>query len=152
MGNRPAPVIRVATRPLRIGTGLVMLAVAAGALAEAARLQGLPGTTSIGPGAFPGLVAIVLGIAALILLSGRGDKDAEPLRIEHANRVLLGAAAIVLFVLAMAFLPILGAIAAFTCGFQWLMGERRARLLIGGSLGLTAAIWVAFGLLLNTPI
>lgn len=143
--------VTVPARATRIVAAIVFLAMGAGALWESARLQGLPGSDGVGSGAFPGLAAVALTIAALGLLSGWGDRS-EPLVIEAPLRVFAALLALIAFVVAMGQVPILAAIAVFVAVFQFVLGERRLFVLAGGTVAITVAVWVMFGLLLNVPL
>lgn len=147
-----ARLISLGTGPTRIVFGLAALAFALAAGWESRMLERLPGVSGIGPGAFPGLVSVVMAVSAVALLTGRGDAQAQPFTLEAPLRVLSATAALIALVIAMGQVPILLVIAAFVVLFQLILGERRPLLLFGGAAAITAAIWFGFHVLLNTPL
>lgn len=134
----------------RAGAAVLFLLLAAAAIRESLRLQALPGGDAVGSGAFPGLAALAMALAALVLLSGWRDRPV-PFEVERPLRVFAALLAMIAFVAAMGQAPILLVIGVFVALFQVILGERRLPVILGGALAVTLAVWVMFGLLLNVP-
>ncbi|MGN0934222.1 tripartite tricarboxylate transporter TctB family protein [Falsigemmobacter intermedius] len=142
--------VHLSAAATRRGAALLFLVVSAGAIRESLRLQALSGADAVGSGAFPGLAALALGLAALVLLSGWRDQGIA-FEVSQPLRVLAALLAMIAFVAALGQAPILPVIAAFVALFQALLGERRLPVIFGGAAAVTLAIQVMFGLLLNVP-
>lgn len=163
MTTRDTATLDAAPRPLlsargaRISAGLAAAGAAIWFLWQSLLLQGAAGTDAVGSGAFPGLVAALMLLAAVALILGIGDAapDAEAdagVSIAHPGAVLALFLAVVALVLSFDRLPVYLAIAGFTFIVQFALGERRWRLLIGGSIALSALVWLLFAQLLRVPL
>ncbi|WP_238122531.1 MULTISPECIES: tripartite tricarboxylate transporter TctB family protein [unclassified Xanthobacter] len=155
----PAPRPLLSARGARISAGLAAAGIASWFLWQSLLLQGAAGSDAVGSGAFPGLVAALMLLAAVALILGIGETTAsddaeaeEGVSIAHPGAVLALFLAVVALVLSFDRLPVYLAIAGFTFIVQFALGERRWALLIGGSIALAALVWLLFAQLLRVPL
>lgn len=160
MSDDARPALRLlAPRGARITAGLGALAVSGWFLWQSLLLQGVAGTDAVGPGAFPGLVAGIMLLASLALLTGLGerapdqdDPAGEGVTMARPGGVLALFVGVLALALAFDRVPAYAAIALFTFGAQFALGERRWALLAGGSAALSLLIWLLFAQLLRVPL
>lgn len=110
-----------------------------------------PSTSDIGAGGFPALVAIALLIAAARVWWRHDGRHLPPDTIRHAGRVAgtLVAVAVLAVLLQTASYV---AIAVFAAVLQWIHGERRWLLLLGGSALIALLMFGLFGRLLKLAL
>lgn len=114
--------------------------------------------SGLGPGSWPKVLSAVLFVLGAILflqsLLERSDAQAAPFDIHSVNfsRVLLGGAILAGFCLLLQFFGFIIAAAFMVPAVMRLMGEKRPVILIGTTVGVLAAIYLIFVIILHLSL
>lgn len=140
-------------------TGVVFLALSVFAYMQAQKMVGKIMTDALGPGFWPKVLGLVMGVLSLALIAeGLFDKQAEgekaPIAFgtEGFHRVLKLFAVLIVFGAILYFLGIYVGILFMMPLCMWLHGERNKKILVGLAVGSCLFIYLVFGLALRVPL
>ena len=140
-------------------TGVVFLALSVFAYMQAQKMVGKIMTDALGPGFWPKVLGLVMGVLSLALIvEGLFGKQAEGEKVPIAfgtdgfHRVLKLFAVLIVFGAILYFLGIYVGILFMMPLCMWLHGERNKKILVGLSVGSCLFIYLVFGLALRVPL
>ena len=138
-----------------VGISIILLAVSAATFAGASALPA-SSDASIGPGTWPKILAILLGILSILLLiQSLGDKSGQEAPF-HAGpelkRVGVGILILAAFCALLYFVGFMIAAAFMIPAVMLLMGEKRIPVLAGVDVGVLVAVFVIFSVALKLPL
>lgn len=135
-------------------TGVVFLALSIFAYMQAQIM-----TDALGPGFWPKVLGLVMGVLSLALIvEGLFGKQAEGEKVpiafgtEGFHRVLKLFAVLIVFGAILYFLGIYVGILFMMPLCMWLHGERNKKILVGLAVGSCLFIYLVFGLALRVPL
>ena len=134
---------------------VILMAVAAAMFVAAGKLPAVEG--AIGAGAWPKTLSVALFFLAIpLLIQGLLDHSgqAAPFDIHSPGfrRVLIGIGIIVIFCVLLKYVGFLIASACMVPAIMRLMDEKRIPVLVGVTVGVLAAVYVIFAVLLHLPL
>ena len=140
-------------------TGVVFLALSIFAYMQAQKMVGKIMTDALGPGFWPKVLGLVMGVLSLALIAeGLFGKQAEGEKVpiafgtEGFHRVLKLFAVLIVFGAILYFLGIYVGILFMMPLCMWLHGERNKKILVGLAVGSCLFIYLVFGLALRVPL
>ena len=140
-------------------TGVVFLALSIFAYMPAQKMVGKIMTDALGPGFWPKVLGLVMGVLSLALIvEGLFGKQAEGEKVpiafgtEGFHRVLKLFAVLIVFGAILYFLGIYVGILFMMPLCMWLHGERNKKILVGLAVGSCLFIYLVFGLALRVPL
>ncbi len=140
-------------------TGVVFLALSIFAYMQAQKMVGKIMTDALGPGFWPKVLGLVMGVLSLALIvEGLFGKQAEGEKVpiafgtEGFHRVLKLFAVLIVFGAILYFLGIYVGILFMMPLCMWLHGERNKKILVGLAVGSCLFIYLVFGLALRVPL
>lgn len=140
-------------------TGVVFLALSIFAYMQAQKMVGKIMTDALGPGFWPKVLGLVMGVLSLALIvEGLFGKQAEGEKVpiafgtEGFHRVLKLFAVLIVFGAILYFLGIYVGILFMMALCMWLHGERNKKILVGLAVGSCLFIYLVFGLALRVPL
>ena len=140
-------------------TGVVFLALSIFAYIQAQKMVGKIMTDALGPGFWPKVLGLVMGVLSLALIvEGLFGKQAEGEKVpiafgtEGFHRVLKLFAVLIVFGAILYFLGIYVGILFMMPLCMWLHGERNKKILVGLAVGSCLFIYLVFGLALRVPL
>ena len=140
-------------------TGVVFLALSIVADMPAQKMGGKIMTDALGPGFWPKVLGLVMGVLSLALIvEGLFGKQAEGEKVpiafgtEGFHRVLKLFAVLIVFGAILYFLGIYVGILFMMPLCMWLHGERNKKILVGLAVGSCLFIYLVFGLALRVPL
>ena len=140
-------------------TGVVFLALSIFAYMQAQKMVGKIMTDALGPGFWPKVLGLVMGVLSLALIvEGLFGKQAEGEKVpiafgtEGFSRVLKLFAVLIVFGAILYFLGIYVGILFMMPLCMWLHGERNKKILVGLAVGSCLFIYLVFGLALRVPL
>ena len=140
-------------------TGVVFLALSIFAYMQAQKMVGKIMTDALGPGFWPKVLGLVMGVLSLALIvEGLFGKQAEGEKVpiafgtEGFHRVLKLFAVLIVFGAILYFLGIYVGILFMMPLCMWLHGERNKKILVGLTVGSCLFIYLVFGLALRVPL
>lgn len=140
-------------------TGVVFLALSIFAYMQAQKMVGKIMTDALGPGFWPKVLGLVMGVLSLALIvEGLFGKQAEGEKVpiafgtEGFHRVLKLFAVLIVFGAILYFLGIYVGILLMMPLCMWLHGERNKKILVGLAVGSCLFIYLVFGLALRVPL
>lgn len=140
-------------------TGVVFLALSVFAYMQAQKMVGKIMTDALGPGFWPKVLGLVMGVLSLALIvEGLFGKQAEGEKVpiafgtEGFHRVLKLFAVLIVFGAILYFLGIYVGILFMMPLCMWLHGERNKKILVGLAVGSCLFIYLVFGLALRVPL
>ena len=140
-------------------TGVVFLALSIFAYMQAQKMVGKIMTDALGPGFWPKVLGLVMGVLSLALIvEGLFGKQAEGEKVpiafgtEGFHRVLKLFAVLIVFGAILYFLGIYVGILFMMPLCMWLHGERNKKILVGLAVGSCLFIYLGFGLALRVPL
>lgn len=140
-------------------TGVVFLALSIFAYMQAQKMVGKIMTDALGPGFWPKVLGLVMGVLSLALIvEGLFGKQAEGEKVpiafgtEGFHRVLKLFAVLIVFGAILYFLGIYVGILFMMLLCMWLHGERNKKILVGLAVGSCLFIYLVFGLALRVPL
>lgn len=140
-------------------TGVVFLALSIFAYMQAQKMVGKIMTDALGPGFWPKVLGLVMGVLSLALIvEGLFGKQAEGEKVpiafgtEGFHRVLKLFAVLIVFGAILYFLGIYVGILFMMPLCMWLHGERNKKILVGPAVGSCLFIYLVFGLALRVPL
>ena len=140
-------------------TGVVFLALSIFAYMQAQKMVGKIMTDALGPGFWPKVLGLVMGVLSLALIvEGLFGKQAESEKVpiafgtEGFHRVLKLFAVLIVFGAILYFLGIYVGILFMMPLCMWLHGERNKKILVGLAVGSCLFIYLVFGLALRVPL
>ena len=139
--------------------GVVFLALSIFAYMQAQKMVGKIMTDALGPGFWPKVLGLVMGVLSLALIvEGLFGKQAEGEKVpiafgtEGFHRVLKLFAVLIVFGAILYFLGIYVGILFMMPLCMWLHGERNKKILVGLAVGSCLFIYLVFGLALRVPL
>ena len=146
-------------RKANVITGVVFLALSIFAYMQAQKMVGKIMTDALGPGFWPKVLGLVMGVLSLALIvEGLFGKQAEGEKVpiafgtEGFHRVLKLFAVLIVFGAILYFLGIYVGILFMMPLCMWLHGERNKKILVGLAVGSCLFIYLVFGLALRVPL
>lgn len=140
-------------------TGVVFLALSIFVYMQAQKMVGKIMTDALGPGFWPKVLGLVMGVLSLALIvEGLFGKQAEGEKVpiafgtEGFHRVLKLFAVLIVFGAILYFLGIYVGILFMMPLCMWLHGERNKKILVGLAVGSCLFIYLVFGLALRVPL
>ena len=140
-------------------TRVVFLALSIFAYMQAQKMVGKIMTDALGPGFWPKVLGLVMGVLSLALIvEGLFGKQAEGEKVpiafgtEGFHRVLKLFAVLIVFGAILYFLGIYVSILFMMPLCMWLHGERNKKILVGLAVGSCLFIYLVFGLALRVPL
>ena len=140
-------------------TGVVFLALSIFAYMQAQKMVGKIMTDALGPGFWPKVLGLGMGVLALsLIVEGLFGKQAEGEKVpiafgtEGFHRVLKLFAVLIVFGAILYFLGIYVGILFMMPLCMWLHGERNKKILVGLAVGSCLFIYLVFGLALRVPL
>ena len=140
-------------------TGVVFLALSIFAYMQAQKMVGKIMTDALGPGFWPKVLGLVMGVLSLALIGeGLFGKQAEGEKVpiafgtEGFHSVLKLFAVLIVFGAILYFLGIYVGILFMMPLCMWLHGERNKKILVGLAVGSCLFIYLVFGLALRVPL
>ena len=140
-------------------TGVVFLALSIFAYMQAQKMVGKIMTDALGPGFWPKVLGLVMGVLSLALIvEGLFGKQAEGEKVpiafgtEGFHRVLKLFAVLIVFGAILYFLGIYVGILFMMPLCMWLHGERNKKILVGLAVGSCLFIYLVFCLALRVPL
>ena len=140
-------------------TGVVFLALSIFAYMQAQKMVGKIMTDALGPGFWPKVLGLVMGVLSLALIvEGLFGKQAEGEKVpiafgtEGFHRVLKLFAVLIVFGAILYCLGIYVGILFMMPLCMWLHGERNKKILVGLAVGSCLFIYLVFGLALRVPL
>lgn len=140
-------------------TGVVFLALSIFAYMQAQKMVGKIMTDALGPGFWPKVLGLVMGVLSLALIVERlfgkqaeGEKAPIAFGTEGFHRVLKLFAVLIVFGAILYFLGIYVGILFMMPLCMWLHGERNKKILVGLAVGSCLFIYLVFGLALRVPL
>ena len=140
-------------------TGVVFLALSIFAYMQAQKMVGKIMTDALGPGFWPKVLGLVMGVLSLdLIVEGLFGKQAEGEKVpiafgtEGFHRVLKLFAVLIVFGAILYFLGIYVGILFMMPLCMWLHGERNKKILVGLAVGSCLFIYLVFGLALRVPL
>lgn len=140
-------------------TGVVFLALSIFAYMQAQKMVGKIMTDALGPGFWPKVLGLVMGVLSLALIveglfgkQAEGEKAPIAFGTEGFHRVLKLFAVLIVFGAILYFLGIYVGILFMMPLCMWLHGERNKKILVGLAVGSCLFIYLAFGLALRVPL
>lgn len=140
-------------------TGVVFLALSVFAYTQAQRMVGKIATDALGPGFWPKVLGLVMGVLSLALIAeglfskqAEGEKAPIAFGTEGFHRVLKLFAVLIVFGAILYFLGIYVGILFMMPLCMWLHGERNKKILVGLTVGSCLFIYLVFGLALRVPL
>lgn len=140
-------------------TGVVFLALSIFAYMQAQKMVGKIMTDALGPGFWPKVLGLVMGVLSLALIvEGLFGKQAEGEKVpiafgtEGFHRVLKLFVVLIVFGAILYFLGIYVGILFMMPLCMWLHGERNKKILVGLAVGSCLFIYLVFGLALRVPL
>ena len=140
-------------------TGVVFLALSIFAYMQAQKMVGKIMTDALGPGFWPKVLGLVMGVLSLALIveglfgkQAEGDKGPIAFGTEGFHRVLKLFAVLIVFGAILYFLGIYVGILFMMPLCMWLHGERNKKILVGLAVGSCLFIYLVFGLALRVPL
>ena len=139
-------------------TGVVFLALSVFAYMQAQKMVGKIMTDALGPGFWPKVLGLVMGVLSLALIveglfgkQAEGEKAPIAFGTEGFHRVLKLFAVLIVFGAILYFLGIYVGILFMMPLCMWLHGERNKKILVGLAVGSCLFIYLVFGLALRVP-
>ncbi|MBS5676304.1 MAG: tripartite tricarboxylate transporter TctB family protein [Oscillibacter sp.] len=140
-------------------TGVVFLALSIFAYMQAQKMVGKIMTDALGPGFWPKVLGLVMGVLSLALIveglfgkQAEGEKAPIAFGTEGFHRVLKLFAVLIVFGAILYFLGIYVGILFMMPLCMWLHGERNKKILVGLAVGSCLFIYLVFGLALRVPL
>lgn len=140
-------------------TGVVFLALSVFAYIQAQKMVGKIMTDALGPGFWPKVLGLVMGVLSLALIveglfgkQAEGEKAPIAFGTEGFHRVLKLFAVLIVFGAILYFLGIYVGILFMMPLCMWLHGERNKKILVGLAVGSCLFIYLVFGLALRVPL
>ena len=139
-------------------TGVVFLALSIFAYMQAQKMVGKIMTDALGPGFWPKVLGLMMGVLSLALIVELFGKQAEGEKVpiafgtEGFHRVLKLFAVLIVFGAILYFLGIYVGILFMMPLCMWLHGERNKKILVGLAVGSCLFIYLVFGLALRVPL
>lgn len=140
-------------------TGVVFLALSVFAYTQAQEMVGKIMTDALGPGFWPKVLGLVMGVLSLALIAeglfgkqAEGEKAPIAFGTEGFHRVLKLCAVLIVFGAILYFLGIYVGILFMMPLCMWLHGERNKKILVGLTVGSCLFIYLVFGLALRVPL
>ena len=136
-----------------VGISIVLLAVSVATFVAASALPA-SNDASIGPGSWPKVLAVLLGILSILLLiQSLGDKSGREAPF-HAGPELkrVGILILAAFCALLYFVGFMIAAAFMIPAVMLLMGEKRIPVLAGVDVGVLVAVFVIFSVALKLPL
>lgn len=140
-------------------TGVVFLALSIFAYMQAQKMLGKIMTDALGPGFWPKVLGLVMGVLSLALIveglfgkQAEGEKAPIAFGTEGFHRVLKLFAVLIVFGAILYFLGIYVGILFMMPLCMWLHGERNKKILVGLAVGSCLFIYLVFGLALRVPL
>ena len=140
-------------------TGVVFLALSIFAYMQAQKMVGKIMTDALGPGFWPKVLGLVMGVLSLALIveglfgkQAEGEKAPIAFGTEGFHRVLKLFAVLIVFGAILYFLGIDVGILFMMPLCMWLHGERNKKILVGLAVGSCLLIYLVFGLALRVPL
>lgn len=140
-------------------TGVVFLALSIFAYMQAQKMVGKIMTDALGPGFWPKVLGLVMGVLPLALIveglfgkQAEGEKAPIAFGTEGFHRVLKLFAVLIVFGAILYFLGIYVGILFMMPLCMWLHGERNKKILVGLAVGSCLFIYLVFGLALRVPL
>ena len=140
-------------------TGVVFLALSVFAYMQAQKMVGKIMTDALGPGFWPKVLGLVMGVLSLALIAeglfgkqAEGEKAPIAFGTEGFHRVLKLFAVLIVFGAILYFLGIYVGILFMMPLCMWLHGERNKKILVGLAVGSCLFIYLVFGLALRVPL
>ena len=140
-------------------TGVVFLALSIFAYMQAQKMVGKIMTDALGPGFWPKVLGLVMGVLSLALIveglfgkQAEGEKAPIAFGTEGFHRVLKLFAVLIVFGAILYFLGIYVGILFMMPLCMWLHGERNKKILVGLAVGRCRFIYLVFGLALRVPL
>ena len=140
-------------------TGVVFLALSVFAYMQAQKMVGKIMTDALGPGFWPKVLGLVMGVLSLALIveglfgkQAEGEKAPIAFGTEGFHRVLKLFAVLIVFGAILYFLGIYAGILFMMPLCMWLHGERNKKILVGLAVGSCLFIYLVFGLALRVPL
>lgn len=140
-------------------TGVVFLALSIFAYMQAQKMVGKIMTDALGPGFWPKVLGLVMGVLSLALIveglfgkQAEGEKAPIAFGTEGFHRVLKLFAVLIVFGAILYFLGIYVGILFMMPLCMWLHGERNKKILVGLAVGSCLFIYLVFGLALRGPL
>ncbi|MBD9198178.1 MAG: tripartite tricarboxylate transporter TctB family protein [Clostridiales bacterium] len=140
-------------------TGVVFLALSVFAYMQAQKMVGKIMTDALGPGFWPKVLGLVMGVLSLALIAeglfgkqAEGEKAPIAFGTEGFHRVLKLFAVLIVFGAILYFLGIYVGILFMMPLCMWLHGERNKKILVGLTVGSCLFIYLVFGLALRVPL
>lgn len=140
-------------------TGVVFLALSIFTYMQAQKMVGKIMTDALGPGFWPKVLGLVMGVLSLALIveglfgkQAEGEKAPIAFGTEGFHRVLKLFAVLIVFGAILYFLGIYFGILFMMPLCMWLHGERNKKILVGLAVGSCLFIYLVFGLALRVPL
>lgn len=140
-------------------TGVVFLALSIFAYMQAQKMVGKIMTDALGPGFWPKVLGLVMGVLSLALIveglfgkQAEGEKAPIAFGTEGFHRVFKLFAVLIVFGAILYFLGIYVGILFMMPLCMWLHGERNKKILVGLAVGSCLFIYLVFGLALRVPL
>ena len=140
-------------------TGVVFLALSIFAYMQAQKMVGKIMTDALGPGFWPKVLGLVMGVLSLALIAeglfgkqAEGEKAPIAFGTEGFHRVLKLFVVLIVFGAILYFLGIYVGILFMMPLCMWLHGERNKKILVGLTGGSCLFIYLVFGLALRVPL
>ena len=140
-------------------TGVVFFALSIFAYMQAQKMVGKIMTDALGPGFWPKVLGLVMGVLSLALIveglfgkQAEGEKAPIAFGTEGFHRVLKLFAVLIVFGAILYFLGIYVGILFMMPLCMWLHGERNKKILVGLAVGSCLFIYLVFGLALRVPL
>lgn len=140
-------------------TGVVFLALSVFAYTQAQGMVGKIMTDALGPGFWPKVLGLVMGVLSLALIAeglfgkqAEGEKAPIAFGTEGFHRVLKLFVVLIVFGAILYFLGIYVGILFMMPLCMWLHGERNKKILVGLTVGSCLFIYLVFGLALRVPL
>lgn len=140
-------------------TGVVFLALSIFTYMQAQKMVGKIMTDALGPGFWPKVLGLVMGVLSLALIveglfgkQAEGEKAPIAFGTEGFHRVLKLFAVLIVFGAILYFLGIYVGILFMMPLYMWLHGERNKKILVGLAVGSCLFIYLVFGLALRVPL
>ena len=140
-------------------TGVVFLALSIFAYMQAQKMVGKIMTDALGPGFWPKVLGLVMGVLSLALIveglfgkQAEGEKAPIAFGTEGFHRVLKLFAVLIVFGAILYFLGIYVGILFMMPLCMWLHGERNKKILVGLAVGSCLFFYLVFGLALRVPL
>ena len=129
-------------------TGVVFLALSIFTYMQAQKMVGKIMTDALGPGFWPKVLGLVMGVLSLALIV----EAPIAFGTEGFHRVLKLFAVLIVFGAILYFLGIYVGILFMMPLCMWLHGERNKKILVGLAVGSCLFIYLVFGLALRVPL